>query len=107
MKKKGIIALLLFIILCAGAGIFLLLYRQGGGTEQVAAPLPEEEAVVLADNMFYRDVPAEHLVLDEESGMPYVDDELIVAAAEGASWEEVQRPLKKYSPSLALSLIHI
>ena len=109
-KHRNIIVFLLALIICAAAGILLLLWRMdrtgqknGDGSQHfgVTADMAETEVSVLSDRVFYRDIPEERLVFDAESGMPYVNDELQVSAAEGVSWEQLRELLSDYSPRLA------
>ena len=103
-----VICVMLLVFMVGLCGIYLL--SQTGGTQpsssiqskvsETGSTEEETEETVDAGEMYSENIPEEHIAFDEESGLQYADNQLLVTTVSGVTEQEVQKLIDPYQASI-------
>lgn len=103
-----VICVMILVFMVGLCGIYLL--SQTGGTQpsssiqskvsETGSTEEETEETVDAGEMYSENIPEEHIAFDEESGLQYADNQLLVTTVSGVTEQEVQKLIDPYQASI-------
>lgn len=103
-----VICVMILVFMVGLCGIYLL--SQTGGTQpsssiqskvsETGSTEEETEETVDAGEMYSENIAEEHIAFDEESGLQYADNQLLVTTVSGVTEQEVQKLIDPYQASI-------
>lgn len=103
-----VICVMILVFIVGLCGIYL--FSQIGGTQpsssiqnkisETGSTEDETEETVDAGEMYSEDIAEENIAFDEESGLQYADNQLLITTVSGVTEQEVQKLIDPYQASI-------